>query len=279
MSLATLKRKSQITATGSGARGSRFTQTVTGIPAHTYGVHIGRPTMGTGLGPRIIHGVQPTKGKQRCVNLSCSAKAPIVQKSFHALYNARKTAGCSTNVTGCNVVKPSNDDASLYIEKKHAKALKCKKCCGDTNVTLSSTGTITSGQTQFFAGCAYTFSFVANEITSINGVSIDSAATSHSLFLPSELCDTNQVVIVDVGSSTTTTYPIVLPDTSEENCVKIHNCPNNAASKTTAYVKHQDKCPTTKTIGVRSASEQLSYIKARRTAFSADPVPKGGKSC
>ena len=273
MSLATLKKKSQIMATGSGARGQRFSQVVTGVPTNRSGIRAGRTNMGFGLGPRIIHGVQPTKSNPICVNKPCSGKTPIVQKSFYNRYQSQKNASCGA---GCNVVKPNNDDASLYTEKKRTKALKCKKCCGDTNVTLNTTGAITTGQTQFVAGCTYTFTFGAGEITSINGVAIDATATSHSLFLPSELCDTNEVVIVGSGGSAT--YSIVLPNTSEENCVKIHNC-RNVPLKTTSYVKFQDKCPTTKNIRVRSSSERLTYMKARLTAYNADPVVKSGKKC
>jgi len=271
MSLATFKKKSRILATGSGARGKNYSQTVTGVPANRYGIRAGRTNMGRGLGPRTIHGVQPTKGNPVCVNLPCSRKVPIVQKSYGVLYRYRRQSNCN-----CNICKANNDSASLHTEKKGIKALKCKKCCKDTNVTLDASGAITTGQTQFVAGCTYTFTFGAGEITSINGVTINATATTYSLSLPSELCSANQVV--SVAGSTTNTYSIVLPNTSEENCVKIHTC-NGVPLKTTAYVKLQDKCPTTKNVGVRSSSEQIAYMKSRRVAYGADPVPKWGNSC
>ena len=264
MSLATFKKKARVTMKGCGPRLNNFSQAVTGVPANRYGIRAGRTNMGRGLGPRIIHGVQPTKGNPVCVNLPCSQKVPIVQKSYSVLYRYRRQSNCN-----CNTCKVNNDSSSLHTEKKGIKALKCKKCCKDTNVTLNATGAITTGQTQFVAGCTYTFTFGAGDITSINGVTIAATATTYSLSLPSELCGVNQVIII--SGATTNTFSIVLPNTSEENCVKIHTC-NDVPFKTTAYVKLQDKCPTTKNVGVRSSSEQLAYMKSRRVAYSADPV-------
>ena len=283
MSLATFKKKTQATAMRRVSAVKNFSLAVTNVPANTHGVHAGNRRMGTGLGPRTRYGMfgnshssQPPKikGVPYCVNEPCSARVPVVQKSYRSLYNSRKNGNCTYGSNGCNIVKAKNDDASLYIDKKRIKALKCKKCCGDTNVTLSTTGSITSSQTQFFAGCGYTFSW-ASGISSINGVSV-AGVTSYSLFLPSELCDTNQVIIVGSGP-TTNTYPVVLPPLEEENCAKINNCQYD--TKSTNYVSMRDKCPTTKNLKVRSSSEQMGFIKAKRTAYVADPVPRNNSAC
>jgi len=272
MSLATFKKKSRILATGSGARGAHYSQTVTGIPANRYGIRAARTNMGRGLGPRIIHGVQPTKGSNNpvCVNLPCSGKVPIVQKGYNVLYRYRRESNCN-----CNTYKANNDSASLHTEKKGIKALKCKKNCIDTDVELIAGGgptggpSIISGQTEFTAGCCYTFTW-PTAVKSINGVYVGDV-TTYKLCLPEEICQTNEVVLEN-DDGFTSTFPVVLSNTSQENKVKIHNC--NIPLKTTSYVKLQDNCPTTKNVGVRSSSEQLAYMKSRRVAYSADTVTR-----
>ena len=94
-----LKKKARVTMKGCGPRLNKFSQAVTGVPANRYGIRAGRTNMGRGLGPRIIHGVQPTKGSNNpvCVNLPCSRKVPIVQKSYGVLYRYRRQSNCNCN--------------------------------------------------------------------------------------------------------------------------------------------------------------------------------------
>ena len=78
------------------------------------------------------------------------------------------------------------------------------ECCGDTDVTLSTTGVITSGQTSLVADCTYAFSFTAGEITSIAGVAISGAATSYSASFSEGSID-----IVAASGPTTNTYNVL----------------------------------------------------------------------
>ena len=182
MSLATLKKKTQITAYGRRANTNTY-QAVTGIPMNSYGIHAGNTSMGLGLGPRVAYGQQSSSRASTCVQFPCSKKVPIVQKSYHQLYKSRDI---------CTTVKPQNDAASLYAEKKHIKTLKC-------------------------------------ELNNCN------------------------------------------------SSVKINNCPVD--SKSTAYVRMKDKCPTTKTTGGCHVENIINHMKSKRVCYAEDPVVKTSNKC
>ena len=282
MSLAILAKKTRAMQMRR-ASGGNFAIAVTGRPANLYGKHAGQVKMGKGLGPRNIHGPQLSKWANSCVlpTNACPPHVPIKQKSYRNLYNSRINCG----PRACNISVPLNDDSSTYISKKKIKTLKCPQaiqCCTDTVVTLDGSGVITSGQAKFTAGCCYTFSWTnPGDIVSINGRATGTVNTFGPFCLPSDLCATNEVVIVSSTPLLTHTYPIVLADTSIGNCPK--NCPTNRATsasiKTTTYTRMRVNCPTTKTIGVRSSGDQIAFIKARNTSYVADPVPAFQNPC